>query len=696
MSFDLLAQDYFDKNLIVVPITPGHKAPLVKDWNSIDFEKQINKYKGWGIGIKPGKSGLMALDIDVEDEEKKKKIQSILPPIYCGRKGSKKRLPTIFFKYDEKFEDLNEAGIELIINARQCVLPPTMHPDGHPYEWVGADLLSADTDMIPELDESLLKRIVSIAGEGLERSSSGEVELVNAGDHRCMSGSHSKLSQIAVAMVLDGKGKNEIVERLLEYDSEINPHVSYFLCPSRDEWKVQDRMTNCILFVDSVCANQIKKRKIDKLYLYTPSIEFIKAKITEKERVKLPRLRGVAQEMFEIVYANSPMQRSRLAFASSLSIMGTLLANKVKCEELFTNLYIMIVANSASGKNTPIKYPTRLFNEINRKDLIGVSDLASDNTILMGLDKQRERLDSIDEGSKLLATSGAGKDYHLSKIADIYAELYTSPGMYFGGKKAYKFIDKKNDNENGVLGACDSPCISILTATTFTDIQNHLSLDLIDKGLGGRFLYFSDDGFKPQRRGYQRLPISNSNIREFSEIAYNLDKKSSFDLSLSPMQLELTKGANAFLDDCMSSINSLRKNCNNKTKAVVGRFYENLIKLAMIDHVSQNYKTLGPITKNSCEWAFNTVTSINKMATQLIEENVSESYHEKELNKFRKVFRKNNGVLTKTEVSRKLQSIPAEKRDRIIKELIESEYISFDTNTKTGKVTYTASQDFLV
>jgi len=697
MSFEQLAQQYFDKNLIVVPITPGHKAPLIKNWNEIDFEQSINKYKGFGIGIKPGLSGLMALDIDIEDPEKKEKIKKLLPPIYCGRIGNKNRLPTVFFKYDEKFIDIKEAGIELIINARQCVLPPTMHPLKYPYEWIGISLLDADLDLIPELDKTLLNEILAIASDGHAKE---QTSILPSDGSRCNHGSHNKLSDILIAMLKEGRSVPEISERLIEYDKEINPTVSYFQCPSR-KWKTNSIEYNCLDLIMGAFRPRINTEKIS-MPMIEQKIEFIGEQSEKRERMKLPKLRGIAQDMFSHIYENSPVPRSQFAFASAVTTISVILGNKIRLGPTYPNLYSLMLAPSGFGKDTPIKFPNELLYESNLLDLIGEGSPSSDTGIIMNLPHQRVRLDVIDEADKLFSALNSTSASYLSKMADVYAELYTSSGKFFAGKNTANKQDDKN--RMGNTGGCHSPYVSILGAMTIKAFNNSFTPDTIEKGLGGRFLYFIEE---KQKRSKEISHIAQI-PQEFATFAnmwrgadfgagINLNEiPDTVDPMLKVMSREsrITEGALRELSNAHAWVEDEKlKNANTKAAPMYNRAYSVIRKMALIDACSTQYDTTDiTVEKRHVVWAQKFAECHLNNMFDFIDVSISENVIEKTSNKLYSVIRKHTDGICATELGAKTRWLTKNQRKSMLDDLVESGMVKVENETnketKRKKTTY--------
>ena len=278
------AKIYWEKyELSVTPVLG--KVPLLKNWpNIIGDSAFAERYedawlKATGIGMLTGKpSNLICLDIDITDDDDdllyiRKELEKILPPIYLARIGNPKKPPARFFRFNgEVNKKWNYIKVELLSTGNQVLLPPSIHPDtGDEYKWAGLRLSQIDPDLIPLLSDDVIdlldefnKEKKAKLKEGLNdrkaqysnrppNSSMGLSPSVN----RCNHGSHNLISSFAVAKFRAGLPEKEITQAVLAYDKKINSNADffYFNCPSRKEFKSNDKLTNAKAFVAQIFNN---------------------------------------------------------------------------------------------------------------------------------------------------------------------------------------------------------------------------------------------------------------------------------------------------------------------------------------------------------------------------------------------------------------------------------------------------------
>jgi hypothetical protein len=554
-------------------------------------------------------------------------------------------------------------------------LPPTSHPDfpGVSFEWVGPNtLLNFDLSLLPELPRE--------AWEGLKKIrakySNPEIKGVTPATGRCNHGSHNLLSSIAVGHARDGESLDYICQVLLKEDARINPDVSYFICPSRKEWKTKDREANCRKFVTEVMANQVKKGLVGRVEIMETKKPEIKIK--EKERVSFPKLSGYGQELFDLCYSHSPVPKSRFSSAAVLSLASVLMGNKYSFGGIQPNLYSILITGQGGGKDFPLKFPKQVLDQVGLRDLVGMSNPASDVSLIMNLENQRTRIDTIDEVTRLFRGMGSKNSPHLSSMAEMLNELYSAPSSYFGGKTAQKYQDIKA-NKKGNIGACFSPYITLASATTFSGFEKTFTDELFESGLGSRFLYIIDDKSKPPKRIDPRFAISPDLKAFLNAIHSSTSKLKSGPIDLERprlFEMQATEKANLKLDVFSEYCYAVtqRNDKSTRIKSMHNRLCLHAQKLAMIDAVFSSGQVHPKITEKNVEWAINWVLANVKSVENYIDTMISSNNYEAEMNKIESIiFLAGDQGITRTNVSR--QSRKIENYKKHLERLIQSEEI---------------------
>ena len=153
---DLLptALEYAAKGWRIVPIRPGEKRPALNSWQTIATNNPdtitewfSGPYHDHGIGIATGpESGIFVLDIDIAETKAGDETLADLEEHY-GRLPETLTVLTgsggwhFYYRYPTNLEIRNDAGrrlgpgLDIRGTGGQVVAPPTIHPNGHPYEW---------------------------------------------------------------------------------------------------------------------------------------------------------------------------------------------------------------------------------------------------------------------------------------------------------------------------------------------------------------------------------------------------------------------------------------------------------------------------------------------------------------------------------------------------------------------------------
>jgi hypothetical protein len=667
------AQDYFDMGMQVVPITQRKGACFDNGWQKLPYESFDKEYKdekgltktfkNKGIGLLCGeKSGVVCIDIDTKDKALQNEIMKRLPPLFSGKQGHTEKGKNYFFKYNGE-PNLRLPGIDIISDKGMTVLPPTIHSSGKPYTWHGLPLLES-LDDLPDLPKDFIPWVLKTFKDDTDAE-----DIIPSDGSRCGHNSHNKYSAIGKAMFHDGHNPQDIADRLIEYDKINNEKVSYFLCPSR-RWKTRDIEINALSFaVDFFKGGELPSREVVTISEDIP-----------QERIKFPKLRGVAQKMFEYIYAESHVPRSRLAMASVLSTFSILLANKIRLRGNYPNLYMMIVSPSGFGKDYPLRFPKHLLNITGNKHLIGQSNPSSDSGIIRDLEKQRERIDTIDEASMFFgSTNNYANAPYAAKMVELYTSLFTSTGQYFEGKT---LASKK-------FGECYNPYISILAATTPKAFKATVTSSTIEKGLGARFLYFYDDEPKDLIFALDKVQTElDPEVIQFAKywrgvLPHEADQDEiDVERKAPPRQIDISENAVEAMRGVHKEISKLRKSVDSDDKmlSIYNRVYQIFEKICIIDTVSTQFNdgniTWPKIRKDNVVWAWDFMQAYIKIMESFIIDNVSDDFltDQTASKKVEELIKKEPKGLTKTSLSRKLyrRGLKQKQRNEAISYLLDS------------------------
>lgn len=691
-------QKYIDKGFVVFPVKPD-KSPDLKGkptWK-VDDSTEF-KFDNDNIAIiTGGKNNLVVLDIDAEDEEIKKEIEKVLEdyPTPVMRLGKRTRLPSRFYSYNGeisiKIENpaTGKKEVEILSDGRYCVLPPTQRTDGYKFEWVKDSLLKfPKCDLLPPFNKEIIEKIENVYSKYAPISKDKKRLGVSPSDGtRCNHGSHEQLSAMLVAAIHAGDTPETIVKNLLEYDEKINPTISYFLCPERKEWRSKVKEVNAFRFVMEGFERNIKVGAINKVSLKEETrINLVKE--MQLTKMKLPRLSGIAQEMFEHILANSSQERTNFAFPTAMMAVSTIIGNKIQFKGITPNLYTLVVGESGSGKTTCFNFIKDLLTSSpSGIPLLGASTITSTNGITQNLVKQRVQVGIIDEASSLFEKindkAGSGE-----AISATLSELYTSTGRIFLGKNTSHALTDKNTKGN--IGGCFSPYVNLLMGTTFDAFEKSFTSNLINRGFFGRGdIYFDYKSKKDKDRENRSIPekftqfldmwrkVKNDSL--WNPKADNLDLDENAHLRpFNIPEATLKVDAESLYKEIVDEIRNLKQKTEKDSLviAMANRMEVMLVKYAIISTAFNNPDTTTlVISKKDLRFAFELVKANLNNANMLVSDKMFEGIRKTHMQKIFE-FIKEKKEVTKHDIGKKFRySMNKKQREEYLQELKESQII---------------------
>ena len=173
-AFLMFAEALLDAGYSPLPILPGRKKPALREWSDFCAAPMTRgRIQGYGarwprasLGVALGFAGVVALDVDTEDEGQLAAIRAAVPASPVAKAGAKGF--TAFYRAapgavipSRHFAAGRKQGIcDLLSTGTQTVLPPSPHPAGHAYRWLAADtLLTVPASELPEAPADLAGRL---------------------------------------------------------------------------------------------------------------------------------------------------------------------------------------------------------------------------------------------------------------------------------------------------------------------------------------------------------------------------------------------------------------------------------------------------------------------------------------------------------------------------------------------------------
>ena len=170
---------------------------------------------------------------------------------------------------------------------------------------------------------------------------------------------------------------------------------------------------------------------------------------------------GILRESMDWILSCAQKPQPILALAASLSIVATVLAQKVKSESgARTNLYLVSVADTSAGKDHGRKCLKSAFQAAGLANMLGGEEIASGPGLLAGVRRCPASVFQLDEfGLMLKSINGKGAGAHLQQIITNLMKLFTSAGSIYTGTE---YADQTNRPRVDI----EYPCVNVHATTT--------------------------------------------------------------------------------------------------------------------------------------------------------------------------------------------------------------------------------------
>lgn len=481
---------FLDAGLCVIPLSKG--KPLV-EWSKyftiMPEADEVAKWNGKEYALVCGSvSGVIAVDIDIDDTSRIELLAGISPVKKRGSKGF-----TAFYRYnDEKSQNWKNANgeviCELLSNKRLTTIPPSPHrKTGKPYVW---------------LDQSIIGT---------------ELPLLNDDFVLLMDAKYPKTAQTSI------KPPHSIVdyEELKLHDAE---RMLSFISPdcARDEW-IQIGMALRDEYGDAAChvwhnwsskstkynhnAAQAAWRSFSGngvtvgtlVYFakrggwlpdnYKSQAEY-KGKSRDnpiKSHDNTVNIGGLTGQIADWITATAVRPQPKLSLAAAITFMAMIKGHRVKSSVRGsrTNLLVMSLAPTGGGKDYPQQAIASLFRACGlQRHIMGRP--TSGTAMLTGINKAGGvSFLSVDEiGRYLSNATNKNAQSHQREIIDYMVELYSASNRTFYGRQ---YANEKL-NPQVIIEQPHFCCIGSTVIEKFKEACG--SAEIID-GFLNRWLVFS-------------------------------------------------------------------------------------------------------------------------------------------------------------------------------------------------------------
>ena len=402
---------------------------------------------------------------------------------------------------------------------------------------------------------------------------------------------------------------------------------------------------------------------------------------------------GLVGDLTNYMVLTARRPQPLLSLGASLCAVGALMERQYRTQSnLRSNLYIVGIADSGSGKNHSREIINELFLAAGLANYLGGNKIASGAGLLTALHRHPASLFQIDEFGMFLAAAADRKrsPRHVTEILDNMTELYTAAGGVFLGAE---YANRDGTNERRDI---DQPCLCVYGTTTPLHFWSSLQgANVIDGSLARFIILPTDDDYPPENldSGLRTPPVSLlTALRRIAERGGrpcgNLEGATSGpETRADPYVVPLSDEARARFRELSAGITAeLREARGTAFTALLARVAENAQKLALIIAVGRDPEN-PEISSSDADWAIGFVRHFTSQARAAIERFVADNETEAHHKRLKELIRAAGAAgMTKSQITRASQWLKARDRDEILMSLMDSgDVVSQVVSTKGRK-----------
>ncbi|MBQ4314342.1 MAG: DUF3987 domain-containing protein, partial [Lentisphaeria bacterium] len=392
---------------------------------------------------------------------------------------------------------------------------------------------------------------------------------------------------------------------------------------------------------------------------------------------KLLSVPGLVQEIVDMDLATAPYPNKILAFCGALTLIAHLSGRKYRDKRNnFTNIYLVALANSGTGKD----HPRKVNNDI--AAMTGTVGSLSDSFASgAGLEDSMyvtpAQLFQMDEVDWLFNTLKGSKDAGMSEsINEKLLKFYSSSNsVYYMRKKAIRQEQSSSDfKDNGFI---HNPCLTLFGTAVPDYFYESLSKRVLENGLIARCLVI-----EASKRGHRGTPgvIRQKITQEFLDrINVLAQKEVPQNLLGVPSPEEVTETLEAsqlldqFCDECDNRYDGFEQLHDLSAMALWARAMEKVYKLAMVYAISAN-ASCPVVTPDAVRWAFEFVSHVTRQMLFRAGQHCYISADDQLQKRFLKKLHENGGRMQHTVIMRALHLSKKDMKD-VVDTLLEANLI---------------------
>lgn len=522
---------YRQRGWYCVPLRPRSKSPARRDWTNLRLQPEVFPENS-NIGIILGEPSGWLVDVDLDCPEAIELADQYLPPTpaITGRPSSARshRWYIAVGASTEKHTDGAGAMIvELRSTGAQTVVGPSIHPSGENYDVLDNEPATVPAPMLAACVKALADAVIVRRGGSVtpDKPTSPPLSPTDASDVETRaiaylaamppavsgSGGHSQTYAAATALV---HGFGIDVDRALailaaEYNPRCNPPWSEKELRHKVKQAATKPHDRPFGWLRDESLTEPSVDPVDlSAFMTKPTVV---ASLDEKPGSKLTttldpghlperlfEVPGFVRRVMDFTLANAPYPNVGLAFCGAMALQSFLAGRKVATTgDLRTNIYLLALAGSGTGKEFPRKVNSQVLFQIGESKSIG-DKFASGEGIQDALARSGKMLFQNDEMDGVLRQINLDRDNSRESIPNILLTLYTSAG------DVYPLRVKANQKDAIHV---DQPHLTLFGTATPQHFYESLSKRMLTNGFFAR-LNIIDVG----KRGKGQTPGSARNL----------------------------------------------------------------------------------------------------------------------------------------------------------------------------------------